>query len=708
MKVFVIGSGPQAEGQVCALAVRALLELGHEVVLLEPSPSSPAEAQRTYLEPLTVEAAERIIAAERPDAILAGIGRAATALALQLRTSLTWLGPKPRHLMLPPPPPDADTVVEVVGKTAVGQIEQLGDTWVCPAPLHRPDLDAAAVKAIAKLGFHGCARVAFKGSEMVGLDTVVGAASAFSSPALGVSIPRQAVRLALGLPVDESPKPGAVAARRMVGGTEVMTLSRAGAPVAPGKSVLVLGAAGVEEAVRAEGLTPIVVDADPAALSDPTVARYFEAPELEAVLALCKKEQPHGVVVQLGGMKALELAPELEAHGVTVLGTKGADLRRAFDRSKLSSAIAGCGLQEPARGTAATIDEALKLAARLSYPVLVRSGPREPQLTYARDAESLKAVFSGGAELQAFVSEATQACVELLRDREGRVLIGGVVEHVEQAGIHAADAACTLPPHSLKPEVIEKLKDAATALARELNIVGLLDVHFALQGKAVWVLEVNPRASRTLPFVAKATGLKLAKLATRLMLGRTLQELGVTEDPVLAHCAVREAVFNENVALGPTRRSVGAVMAVADSLSIAFGKTQLAAGTALPRAGTAFISVQEEDRPAVVDLARRLAALGFGLACTGGTREYLEKKGIASRLVRDGTVHESISSRLVSLVICTVAFSDFQEGGEIRAAARAASVPNFTTVEAARLAVGALEAQAAGARPVVPLQAYVQ
>jgi carbamoyl-phosphate synthase large subunit len=174
----------------------------------------------------------------------------------------------------------------------------------------------------------------------------------------------------------------------------------------------------------------------------------------------------------------------------------------------------------------------------------------------------------------------------------------------------------------------------------------------------------------------------------------------------VAHCAVREAVFDDNVALGLSMRSVGSVMAVADSLSIAFGKTQLAAGTALPRAGTAFMSVQQEDRPAVVDLARRLAALGFGLACTAGTREYLEKKGVASRLLREDTVHDAISSRAVSLVICTVAFSDYDQGQEIRSAARAAQVPSFTTVEAARMAVGALEAQAVGARPVVPLQAY--
>jgi carbamoylphosphate synthase large subunit len=715
MKVLVIGSGPAVEGHVTAVAVRALVEHGHEVVLLEPSPLSPAEAHRTYLEPLTAEACVRIILAEKPDAMLAGIGRTATALALELRTThpgVKWLGPQRFPFR---PPMAADTVVEMAGQLALGQIEQRGDTWTCPAPKPQPELDAKAAQALEAAGFQGCARVFFKEGALAGIDPIVSAASAFSSKALGVSIPRLAVRLALGLPIDEEPRPAAVAVRRAIDGVEVMTLSNVSAPVAPGRSVVVLGAAGVEAAVREEGLEPIVLDANPGSPSE-GAARYYQPLTVEAVLAICRKEQPKGVIVQLGGSAALALAPTLEQAGVCVLGTRGSDVARALDRSAFAAVLEQAGLQQPAQGTVATLEEALGLAGRLGYPLLARS---PAGLEYVADEAALRQALaarsntSDPVSLQAFLSEASQACVELLRDRTGRVVVSGVVEHVEQAGVHAADAACTLPPHSLKPELVEKLKDAASALAERLQVVGLLDVHFALQGKAVWVLEANPRATRTLPFVAKATGLELHALATRLMLGRTLEELKLTEDPVLEHCAVRESVFEENVALGPTQRSTGAVMAVAGSLAVAFGKSQLAAGTALPDSGTAFISVTKDEQPAMVDLAERLIALGFSLACTAGTHDYLARKAVTSKVVRkvsEGPPHvaELIRSGGVALVICTVGLGGYDDGQEIRAAARARGVPNFTTVEAARLAVGALEERAACARSMTPLQAFAR
>ena len=711
MKVLVIGTGPAVEGQVSAVAVRALEEHGHEVVLLDPSPAAAASGQRTYLEPLTVEDAQRVIAAEKPDAILAGVGRAATELALALKDTLgavKWLGPDPK-LLARAPPAGGDTVVELAGEVPLGQIEVKGDTWVYPAPKHEPRLDAEAVAAVKALGFQGCARVFFAGGELVGIDPVVGAPSAFASRALGVSIPRLAVRLALGLAVDERPRQGPVAVRRAVAGVEMMTLSNPAPAVAPGKSVVVLGAAGVEAAVQAEGLTPVIVDANPSNLSGAS-ARYYEPFEADAVLAICKKEQPKGVVVQLGGRAALELAPKLEAAGFTVLGTRGADVAHALDREAFAAIVTAAGLQQPRHGVAATKEQALALASGIGYPLLART---EGGLHWVPDAEALEARFVPGLMLEAFLADATQAAVELLRDRTGKVVVCGVVENVEQAGVHAADAACTLPPHSLKSELIEKLKDAATALANGLNVVGLLDVQFALQGKAVWVLEANPRAGRTLPFMAKATGLDLVALATKVMLGRTLDELGLSEEPVVGHCAVREAVFDENVQLGPTQRSTGAVMAVADSLAVAFGKSQLAAGTALPHSGMVFISVSDDDKPAVVDLAQRLIALGFSITCTRGTQAYLQRKGVTaglSRKVKEGSPHvaEAIAAKQIAMVICTVGFGDYADGQQIRQAARSASVPNFTTVEAARMAVGALEAMAAGARSVVPLQAFAR
>ncbi|MBK7859344.1 MAG: ATP-grasp domain-containing protein [Archangiaceae bacterium] len=693
-----------------ALAVRALVEHGHQVVLHDPSPVSPAEAHRTYLEPLTAEACARVIAEEKPDAILAGVGQAATTLALELKKThpqLDWLGPKVFPVTLAVA--DADTVVEVAGTFALGQIEQRGDTWTCPAPRHDAALDQKAVQALRDAGFHGCARVSFKAGALVGIDPIVGAASAFSSQALGVSIPRLAVRLALGLDVDVKPKAAAVAVRRAVGGAEVMSLAHAAAPVAPGKSVVLLGAAGVEAAVRAEGLEPIVIDADPSSVSEAR-SRYYEPLTLEAVLKVCKAEQPRGVVVQLGGAAAVSLADALEKAGVPVLGTPGRQLARALDRAEFARVVAEAGLQQPGQGTAKSFAEAKQLAGSIGYPLLARTGTA---LKYVADEAALHETVKARGEvtLQAFLAEATQACVELLRDRTGRVVVSGVVENVEQAGVHAADAACTLPPHSLKSDVIERLKDVASALAHKLEVVGLLEVNFALQGKQVWVLDANPRATRTLPFVSKATGLDLPGLSVRLMLGRTLEQLGLTADPVLQHCAVRESVFDENVALGPTQRSTGAVMAVARSLAVAFGKSQLAAGTALPETGTAFISVTQEEQPAVVDLAQRLTALGFSLACTEGTHVYLQKKGVASQQVRkvsEGSPHvaELIRNGDVSLVICTVGLSGYDDGQEIRSAARVMGVPNFTTVEAARLAVGALEERAACARSMVPLQAF--
>jgi len=710
MKVFVIGSGPAVEGQVSALAVRALQEHGHTVVLLDPSPVSAAAAQHTYLEPLTAEAAQRIIAAEKPDAILAGIGRGATELALELRAAngdLKWLGPKP-ELLAKGAPATGDTVVEVAGELALGQIEVKGDTWTCPAPKHRPELDEAAVKAVKAAGFVGCARVFFSGGQLAGIDPVVGGASAFASKALGVSIPRLAVRLALGLPVDERPSKGPVAVRKASGGVEVMTLSNPRPAAAPGKSVVVLEA-GAEAAIEAEGLVPVVIDANPSNLSG-SAARYFEPCELEAVLAICRKEQPAGVIVQLGGRPALAIAQALEAQGVKVFGTRGDDVFRAIDREHFSSIVATAGLQQPKHGVAKTWEEADALAKDIGFPLLIRSGNG---LDFVADVAALKAAFRPGMHLEAFVTDAIQASVELLRDRTGKVVVGGVVENVEPAGVHAADAACTLPPHSLKPELIEKLKDAATAIANGLNIVGLLDVQFALQGKAVWVLEANPRAGRTLPFVAKATRVDLAGLAVRVMLGRTLEELGFTEDLEVRHCAVREAVFDENVQLGLGMRSTGAVMAVAESLPVAFGKSQLAAGTALPSGGTVFISVPDADKPAVVDLAQRLIALGFSVTCTKGTQAYLQKKGVTSSLIRkvcDGSPHvaDAVRAKEVSMVICAVSPEDFEDGQQIRQAARLAGVPNFTTVEAARMAVAALEAMAAVSRSVVPLEAFAR
>ena len=318
-----------------------------------------------------------------------------------------------------------------------------------------------------------------------------------------------------------------------------------------------------------------------------------------------------------------------------------------------------------------------------------------------------------------FLKDANEVDLDLVADREGGVMVGGVLEHIEQAGVHSGDAAASLPPHSLLPALVESMKDQAIALARELKVVGLMNVQFALQGRSIYVLEVNPRGSRTVPFVAKATGVPLAKIAALCMTGKTLKELGYTRDPEVKHKAVKESVFpfarfsNLDVILGPEMKSTGEVMGLADDYPAAFAKSQLAAGVKLPRSGTVFVSVKDDDKPALVELCRRLLALGFSLVSTGGTYRYLAGKGIDSELVKK--VHEGrphIVDRIVDGSIALVLNTTFgkkeiSDSFSIRREALMHGLPYYTTVEASRMAVGAIEALVHGELEVKSLQAYL-
>jgi carbamoyl-phosphate synthase large subunit len=287
---------------------------------------------------------------------------------------------------------------------------------------------------------------------------------------------------------------------------------------------------------------------------------------------------------------------------------------------------------------------------------------------------------------------------------------------VEEAGIHSGDASATLPPHSLSPDLVERMKDQATALARELNVVGLMNVQFAIQGKTIYVLEVNPRASRTVPFISKATGVELAKIAALCMVGKTLRELNAPREVEMKHVAVKESVFpfarfpGVDVILGPEMKSTGEVMGIADDYYSAFAKSELAAGSALPSSGTVFISVKDEDKPAMVDLAKRLLALGFRIVTTGGTHRYLTNKGIETEhvlKVTEGRPHvvDKIVDGEVDLVInTTFGKKEIADSFSIRHESLMHSVPYYTTVQAARMAVGAIESLARGQLPVVSLQ----
>jgi carbamoyl-phosphate synthase large subunit len=294
-----------------------------------------------------------------------------------------------------------------------------------------------------------------------------------------------------------------------------------------------------------------------------------------------------------------------------------------------------------------------------------------------------------------------------------------VLEHIQEAGVHSGDAAATLPPHSLSPDLIERMKDMATELARELGVVGLMNVQFAIQGKAIYVLEVNPRASRTVPFVSKATGVPLAKIAALCMVGKTLEELGYTAERHYAHKAVKESVFpfarfqGVDVILGPEMKSTGEVMGLADDFPTAFAKAQLAAGVKLPKGGRVFISVKDDDKPATVDIARRLKALGYAIVATGGTHRYLKGKGIESELVlkvtegRPSIVDKIVDGQVQLVINSTFGQQEITDSFSIRREALMHAIPYYTTVQSARMAVEALEALSRGPLSVKPLQEHL-
>ncbi|MGA9525478.1 MAG: carbamoyl-phosphate synthase large subunit [Myxococcaceae bacterium] len=519
------------------------------------------------------------------------------------------------------------------------------------------------------------------------------------------------------------------------------------APPSDRKKVLILGSGpirigqGIEFdyccvhasfALREAGLETVMVNCNPETVStdyDTSDRLYFEPLTIEDVLAISEREKPLGAIVQFGGQTPLRLSVELERAGLPILGTTPDAIDRAEDRERFSQLIEKLGLRQPENGIARSPEEAYRVAERIGYPVMVRPsyvlGGRAMETVYDQTSlerymrEAVKASPEHPVLIDRFLKEATEVDLDLIADRTGRVLIGGVMEHIQEAGVHSGDAAATLPPHSLTPDVVERMKDQATALARELGVVGLMNVQFAVQGKAIFILEVNPRASRTVPFVAKATGVPLAKLAALVMVGKTLEELGYTQEAEIQHVAVKESVFpfarftGVDVILGPEMKSTGEVMGLASDWPAAFAKSQLAAGVKLPKSGKVFISVKDEDKPAVVDLARRLCALGFTLIATGGTSRYLATKGIANESVlkvTEGRPHvvDKIVDGDVSLVInTTIGKKEVSDSFSIRRESLMLGIPYYTTVQAARMVVAGLEALAHGELPVKALQDYL-
>jgi carbamoyl-phosphate synthase large subunit len=380
---------------------------------------------------------------------------------------------------------------------------------------------------------------------------------------------------------------------------------------------------------------------------------YFEPLTLEDVLEIVHREQPKGVIVQLGGQTPLKLTRALEAAGVTILGTSPDAIDVAEDRKRFEQVARDLGIQQPENGTATSVDEAVASAERIGYPVLVRPsyvlGGRAMQIVY--DEDSLRFYFDTAARvsedrpvlIDRFLEDAFEADVDAISDGQ-RVVIGGVMQHIEDAGVHSGDSACVLPPYRIEGRHIDVMRQHTVALARKLGVVGLINVQYAVKDGQVFVLEVNPRASRTIPFVSKAIGVPLASLAARVMCGETLEEVGFTEEIVPPYFSVKEAVFPFtkfrafDPILGPEMRSTGEVMGIADSFGMAFAKAQEAADNELPLEGAIFVTVSDDDKPSVMPIVGRFHEMGFTLYATEGTAQYLKGRGIPARAVRK--VHE--------------------------------------------------------------------
>jgi carbamoyl-phosphate synthase large subunit len=477
-------------------------------------------------------------------------------------------------------------------------------------------------------------------------------------------------------------------------------------------------------AMREDGYETIMVNCNPETVStdyDTSDRLYFEPLSLEDILEIVHVEQPTGVIVQFGGQTPLKRALDLEANGVPIIGTSPDMIDAAEDRERFQQMLHELGLRQPPNRTARTEGDAIRLAAEIGYPLVVRPsyvlGGRAMEIVheqkdlerYMRDA--IKVSNDSPVLLDRFLNDATEVDVDALSDGR-QVIIGGIMQHIEQAGVHSGDSACSLPPYTLSQAIQDELRRQTEKMAKALNVVGLMNVQFAIQDGTVYVLEVNPRASRTVPFVSKATGLPLAKVAARCMAGKSLAEQGVTREIVPPYYSVKEAVFpfvkfpGVDTILGPEMKSTGEVMGVGRTFAEAFVKSQLAGGTRLPKSGKVFISVKEQDRAKAIEVARDLAELGFTLLATRGTGAAIEAAGLKVQIVNkvaEGRPHivDMIKNNEVALIINTVeekrqAIADSRS---IRTSALAQRVTVYTTIEGARAAC-------AGMRHLAGLETY--
>jgi carbamoyl-phosphate synthase large subunit len=487
-------------------------------------------------------------------------------------------------------------------------------------------------------------------------------------------------------------------------------------------------------ALRDAGYETVMVNCNPETVStdyDTSDRLYFEPLFAEDVIGLIRREQQNGKVlgciVQYGGQTPLKLSQALAEAGIPILGTSADAIDIAEDRERFAVLLQKLGIRQPENGIARSAEQAEAIAERIGYPIIIRPsyvlGGRAMEIVYDRNGltrymrEVVRISNDNPVLIDRYLNEASEVDVDCICDGE-TVYVAGVMEHIEEAGIHSGDSACSIPPYSLSPAIVAELRAETEAMAKALNVVGLMNVQYAIQNDLIYVLEVNPRASRTVPFVAKATGVAVAKIGARVMAGEKLASFKLDDSVTRAHVAVKEAVFpfarfpNVDTLLGPEMKSTGEVMGLDTNFARAFAKAQLGAGVKLPLAGTAFLSVKEADKEAIVPVARRLVEMGFSILATRGTAARLTQAGIAVKSINkvlEGRPHcvDAIRSGDIQLVINTAhGAQSVADSYDIRRDALTHGVPNFTTIAAARATAHAISALISGSLEVAPLQSY--
>jgi carbamoyl-phosphate synthase large subunit len=483
-------------------------------------------------------------------------------------------------------------------------------------------------------------------------------------------------------------------------------------------------------ALRELGFETIMVNCNPETVStdyDTSDRLYFEPLTIEDVMNILDAEKPVGVIVQFGGQTPLKLAVPLEKEGIRILGTSPDSIDRAEDRKRFKQLLHKLDLKQPESDTAMSVEEAVEAAKKIGYPVMVRPsyvlGGRAMEIVYDEDSirnymeRAVKVSPKHPILVDKYLNDAIEIDVDAVADGKD-VVVGGVMEHIEEAGIHSGDSACSLPPYSLSATITEEIKRQTEALAKELGVIGLMNVQFAVKKDEIYILEVNPRASRTIPFVSKATGVPLAKIAAKVMAGRTLGELGITSQKEMKHVAVKEAVFpfdkfpGVDTILGPEMKSTGEVMGIDEDFGRAFWKSQASVNNMIPLSGKIVISIRDEDKPGICKVVERLFGAGFSIIATKGTAKFLAERGLDVEVINkvaEGRPHivDLIKNKEIVFVINTVSDAQAQKDSfSIRRSALQYGVPYTTTVAGARAVVSAIEMLKKKKITIKPIQEY--